>query len=744
MAEVLAAREAARLTDFARAFKAAARAVVLYPDAHPAIAATLGRLTQLTTPPLQTASLRINVTADKLLLGGMPAPKQDAAIGELAALLHSHLVGELTVHPDGDAPAWRRLLLLLGQPPDTVRADGGIARLWATMAGRHVDIREIDYAEVLRERDAGTAASWQQIIASCLEGDAFELPEELLASLIDGVTDANALADLIATMEAAAVDAGFGINARAAAVIRLLRGIVNAVNARAPQHTEPVLRNLAMALGRLSPDMILALLAQAREDHDASEPLVSSVVSRMPDGTIASFVARHAFSAGTPVDRVAQAFQTLVVDGDRRERLVTMAHDTVVVSGIDGDAFEESWKGIAEKLLSQYSDEPFVSEHYAKQLTEVRAQAIQLDQVNDDPPDRVSAWLGTVSTSELRRLDLALIQDLLRIEEDPALRKGLMDPVVALLDDLFLVGDFESAQTILDALLADTEQSADPGRQAVASRALDRVVTQATMRHIVSHLATVDDVQFERAKAICLSLGETLVRPLAEALSIEERTRTRERLTTILIGFEAAGRREVEQLKSSANPAVRRTAIYLLREFGGSDALPDLTELLDDAEPVVQREAVRAILTIGTDRGYRILEQALASGTTRSREAIMQALGSPRDERAAPLLVYILEHVNHTGDLGWVYARALDLLGQLRDPGSIEVLRSALHRGEWWAPRRTASLRRAAAAALARIGSNDAVDVLVDASQRGSRGVRAAAGLQLDAIARGGRPGGRS
>jgi len=38
----LAADETARLIDFARACKAAARAVLLYPAGHPAIAATLG------------------------------------------------------------------------------------------------------------------------------------------------------------------------------------------------------------------------------------------------------------------------------------------------------------------------------------------------------------------------------------------------------------------------------------------------------------------------------------------------------------------------------------------------------------------------------------------------------------------------------------------------------------------------------------------------------------------------------
>ncbi len=86
------------------------------------------------------------------------------------------------------------------------------------------------------------------------------------------------------------------------------------------------------------------------------------------------------------------------------------------------------------------------------------------------------------------------------------------------------------------------------------------------------------------------------------------------------------GRREVERLKNSPNPAVRRTAIYLLREFGGSEALPELTELLNDNDQQVQREAVRAILNIGTDKAFEVLQQALAGGTPTSRDAIMQSL----------------------------------------------------------------------------------------------------------------------
>ena len=158
MAEVALASDAARLVEVARVFKAAARSVTLYPDGHPTIDATLSRLTHLTSPPSLTSPLRIGITPDNLMIDGLLVGKPDPVIIELAALLHSHLVGELTVQPSGSADAWRRLLLLVERSPDEVRAEGGIARVWATASPSHVEIREIDYAEALRERWTGVAA----------------------------------------------------------------------------------------------------------------------------------------------------------------------------------------------------------------------------------------------------------------------------------------------------------------------------------------------------------------------------------------------------------------------------------------------------------------------------------------------------------------------------------------------------------------------------------------------------------
>jgi len=733
--EPLDAAGTARLMDFARAFKAAARAVVLYPAGHPAIVATLGRIAQITAPGALAAPLRITVLPDGLLLEDRPPARPDAAIAELATLLHGHLIGQLIVQPGGDVDAWRAFLLLLGRTPESVRADGGIARVWTTMAGRHLELREIDYAEVLRERAGGEAAVWDRVIANCLQGSVFELDDEGIRELLGIAIDSERLAALMATLEQSA-DAAGGITAKTAAVMRMLRGIADVVSKSDPERLEPVLRNMASAIGQVSPEVMLGLL---HEQHDDEGPrLMQAVVSRMTDHTIARFVSRHVIAESAPTDRLALAFQSLVREPEQQQRLLALAREDVAASPLGStEGFESVWNHVAEKLLTSYSDETFVSDEYGRELSGSRTKAVEVERVSDDPPERISAWLGTIATTSLRALDITLVLDLLRIEPDDVKWGELMKPVVGLLEDLLLVGDFDAAIEVVSVLVREASAAApSPVRRQHALTAIDLLIAGSMMRHVTTHLATIDDAQFERVKAMCVSLGEVLVRPLAEALSVEERPRTRERLTSILVAFGSVGRRTIERLKTSQNPAVRRTAIQLMRQFGGSESLPDLTELLDDNEPQVQREAVRAILNIGTDAAFRILEQALTSGTTRSRDAIMQSIGTVRDERATPLFAYILGHVDHRGGLASIYLRAIESLGALRDPAGVAPLREALYKGEWWAPRRTSALRHAAAAALARIGTPEATSVLEEAVERGSRGIRSAARAELSTLRR--------
>src|SRR6185503_18883500 len=93
----------AKFAEFARACKAAARAVALYPGSHPAIGVSLTRLVQATSRLAESGPFTLQVRMNSLLLNGAAPQRPDPAIGELADVLYRHTIGALTVNAAADA-----------------------------------------------------------------------------------------------------------------------------------------------------------------------------------------------------------------------------------------------------------------------------------------------------------------------------------------------------------------------------------------------------------------------------------------------------------------------------------------------------------------------------------------------------------------------------------------------------------------------------------------------------------------
>src|SRR5262249_26502981 len=148
------------------------------------------------------------------------------------------------------------------------------------------------------------------------------------------------------------------------------------------------------------------------------------------------------------------------------------------------EGFEAVWNHVAEKLITSYSDESYVSEAYGRELSGARTQAVEVEQVSDDPPERVSAWLSTVAATALRGLDLTLLLDLLRREEDEERWGEMMTPVIKLLEDQLLVGDFDAALQLIGVLVQEASGGGTTARRQHAIIAIDTLIAGSMMRHI--------------------------------------------------------------------------------------------------------------------------------------------------------------------------------------------------------------------------------------------------------------------
>lgn len=722
MPEPLPPDRAVALTEFARSVKAAARATSLYPPTHPSIAASLTRVVAAAARLTAGGPVTLSIQPAAITIDSQVAARPDPALGELAALLHERLVGALRIEPGATGDDWLALLLLLGRAPDELFADGGIGRAWAAAGRSGFELREIDYADVLRERAGGESAAWDRIVMFCLQGDGGNVDEAALAAVAGLVDDPDRFAALVARLDEAASGTPTGV--RAAALMKLLHTLADAAGRRSDRDRGTVLQAAAAAAARLTPEMLLALIGQARQGGPEQGAVVDDVLARMPDPSIASFVATSVIAERGATERLAQAFEALVPELTRKERLLEQAKGDVAASPLGQDAgFEQLWQQAAT-MLTSYSDRNYVSAEYGRELSGARAQALEIERVSDDPPERLHAWLSTVSDNSIGELDAALLLDLLRIEERPEAWSRIATIAAREIERRIVLGAAGQVLPLLESLVRERGNEGRPELRPAAGTAIDTLARGAFVRHVVLQLRKADDSEVEPVSRMCHAIGPAIVRPLAESLASEDNPKAIRRLRELLLGFGAAGRHSVEQLKSSSNPAVRRTAIDLLRVFGGHEALPELASMLDDADPQVQRESIRAIVQIGTREAFAILERALAAGGAR-QAGVLQQLVALRDDKAIPLLCYVLNHTVARGPLVQAHADAMEALGGLgAHADSTRALREALYRGTWWAPGRTALLRGAAAAALRRLGSPESLAVLEEALANGSRGVR--------------------
>ena len=203
------------------------------------------------------------------------------------------------------------------------------------MAGRHVELREIDYAEVLRERDAAASRrSGTQIIASCLQGERVDARRGRLrepARASPATDERLADSDRRRSKRAATSSRRHRRQGRRAAPPA--RGIVDAVAQEpTPSGSSRCCATWPRAVGQLSPDMMLALLAH-RDDRTRDAPAGRTRSSAgCPTTTIAASSRATRLRRARRPNGWRRPSRRWCANRDQRERLLALAHDDAAAS----------------------------------------------------------------------------------------------------------------------------------------------------------------------------------------------------------------------------------------------------------------------------------------------------------------------------------------------------------------------------------------------------------------------------
>lgn len=705
-----------------RALSAAARNWALYPPEHPAVAAAVRRLAEALRVSTGGSAFAFGVTPQTLLIAGVPLPEEQPVV-ETARLLHDRDILQVSFLGEPPPDALHAFLRLLAMPSDELRRSGGPAGVWTASGHAAIGIDQIDYEKILEDKEVERAVErrddvWTSLVNAILQGEHEfdEIQQRRLLEISRSAYDIGELASDVMEPKRN-LDGSPLITTQAATVLAVFRHLAGIVTVMEPERVPEVMRHVATATAAMDPHVVLQMM---QLDEGVQEtPLVARITAAFDDATVAQLLATALARDGKATARLAQVFDTIAPDDQRKRRVLTMTKSMLSEQdfGRSGQ-FRAVWSSM-ETLLLSYDESPYVSASYQASLEGAAARGDILA-ARDLPPE-LPEWVESLEQDNVRALSVMLITDLLRIEESAERAGELSRDMAALVDDLFMAGDFANALVVLRAL-----KDAGAGKVAgsAAKAALTSIADSAALAEAAGLLGELDDESAKAFTGCCQLIGAGVVRALYATLQSEHENAAFARARAVVTGFGAAAAPHLAALADDSRWFVQRNAAVLLGATRSAGAVAPLQALLRRNDPRVLRHAVAALAGIDDPSAARAVQTALRAATGQNRSAVIDALVAERDPRVIPMLARILSEIDPFGADHQVLLDTLDAVRQLADERAIPPVTAVMHRKKFFGGRKARAFKSASVQALLAIGTPKATSVLDEAARSGDRVLR--------------------
>ena len=708
----------------ARALTAAIRIWGLYPPDHPSVVVAVRRLVDAIRGAAAGSMIAFGVTPSTLMLGGQSLPP-DQPVADAARILHDHDILQISFLCEVTESTAASLLTLLCSAPEEVRAAGGPAVVWAAQQHATVGLEQIDYEKILEDKEVDQTRTrkddvWRSLVSTIARGEAEfnEEQQQRLLAISGSASDIRSLATEVIDPQRN-IDGSPLITTQAATVLAVFRHMTGVVKVNEPERLPDVMQRIVAATATLDPHVVVQLMQT--EDRGAADDmgLISRIAAAFDDDKVAELLATALGRDGKATVRLAQVFDTLAPDQQRKQRVLSMTR-----SLLDEQAFGKSsqfrtvWASM-ETLLLSYDETPYVSDAYRVALEGVGARGQML--ADRDMPTELPKWLETLEQDSVRALSVTLVTDLLRIEDRLEYAEALVQDVLALVEDLLLAGDFELARVVLRELRASTSTGVAP---AAARAALTTCGESMALLEAAALLGDFDEPTLALFAECCELIGPTSVHALLPAFHSEDETTALRRARDLVQCFGAGAVPAVATLVDHDRWFVQRHAAIALAATRSADAVPALQTLLRKTDQRVLRAAVSALAGIKDPSAARALQTVLRASAGSRRLAVMEALVAERDDRVVPMLDQLLSDSDPFGQDRSVVLDTLNAVAQFADERAVNGVTTVMRRTRWFRRTTARAFKQVAVQALVAINTTAATAALDEGQRRGDRVLR--------------------
>ena len=667
--------------EFARAFRAAARAVSFYPPSHQAAVSALEQVATAAHAATADGPLCLTILPKTLLARGVAIDTSQTAVADVADICHRHGIGALSLDGRDTPETWRALLALLARKPEDVRGAGGIQRQWKALHHLSPTVLEIDFGALLRGQVGGDFNELAGVISHYLE------TAGVGGSILDDPCGA-----LRRAIENAADD-----TEAVAAVLRELRAAAQ-LTCTQPDQFDDVFRRAAAVGEHLSAGVLSGLL-DCRGTADAmvgQVDVVSALVERMSDAIVSALLSRIMGEPEAASVGVADLFQRLVSDGERRRVIVRGAHEVALVDNVAGQ-----WAEL-ERNLEAYADPRFVSDDYLNELHSVQVRADRLGKDTAAPPELLAEWARSIDDGEILERDSQMMADLVRLETEYGRSRTLLEILQTDALDAAAKDDWPGVARAVELLGRAASESVDSLLRESAAEILQRLSKSPLPERALERLPDAEPPLFDALVRALSRIGTPLLPAIAARWAADRGTVLRSRLEQVVVASGRQGREPLRRLLASEaeSPELRVAAIRLLQLTSGSDHLPALEAALSDRREEIRREAFGALAGSSSRRALDILARGIARADAPNQAVLLAWLMARGDRRVLPVLQRLFSLVDPRTAPVPVYLSMIAAVEKTGRADAAPLLTTVFKRTRWSAPIRTWRFRAAANSAL--------------------------------------------
>jgi HEAT repeat protein len=242
----------------------------------------------------------------------------------------------------------------------------------------------------------------------------------------------------------------------------------------------------------------------------------------------------------------------------------------------------------------------------------------------------------------------------------------------------------------------------------------------------------VDEDRMKRLEQFLIMLPANTIVVLGPMLSQVRFPRVQEHLMKIIGTLAKRDLRPLERLLSSSDESMVERLVFILGHLSGERPKEILSQMMNHQSDRVRRQALRQLISRDS-AAIGVLFHLIDDSSTSIRNLILDNLGRNRDKKGEGLLVGYLKKQSFGVDTQEHLLACYKILGRCGSSRSLPFLRGLLLERSGLLDRNKSIHRQGAAIALMGIGTEEAKDILKNASRSLIPGVRSACRKALEA-----------